>query len=180
MPPTVKSVSRSATYTFSKPTQPNIRLLTALGVEGDAHLGVTVKHRHRMRKDPTAPNLRQVHLLHSELIDELNATGFTIHPGQLGENITTANIDLLNLPTGARLAIGPEAIIEVTGLRSPCQQLNDLQPGLMQACMTTTPEGKPIARAGIMAIVLEGGPITPGDPIQITLPPQPHTPLTYV
>src|ERR1700722_7106569 len=171
MKPTVKSVSRSATYTFSKPTHPTIRLITALGVEGDAHLGVTVKHRHRMRKDPAAPNLRQVHLIHSELIDELNATGFTIHPGLLGENITTTNIDLLNLPTGTRLAIGLEAIIEVTGLRNPCQQLNDLQPGLMNACMTTTPEGKPIARAGIMAIVLQGGPITPGDPIQIPLPP---------
>jgi MOSC domain-containing protein YiiM len=180
MNPIVTSVSRSATYTFSKPLQPNIRLITALGVEGDAHLGVTVKHRSRMRKDPTRPNLRQVHLIHSELIEELNATGFTIQPGLLGENITTANIDLLNLPTGTRLAIGPEAIIEVTGLRNPCQQLNDLQPGLMDACMISTPEGKSIARAGIMAIVLQGGPITPGDSIQITLPPEPHTPLTYV
>jgi MOSC domain-containing protein YiiM len=180
MPPSVISVSRSATYTFSKPTQPNIRLIADLGVEGDAHLGVTVKHRSRVRKDPTQPNLRQVHLIHSELIAELNATGFTIHPGQMGENITTANIDLLNLPTGTRLAIGPEAIIDVTGLRNPCQQLNDLQPGLMSACMTRTTEDKATARAGIMAIVLHGGLITPGDPIQITLPPKPHTPLTYV
>ena len=180
MNPTVTSVSRSETYTFSKPSQPSIRLITALGVEGDAHLGVTVKHRSRIRKDPTRPNLRQVHLIHSELIAELNATGFSIHPGQLGENITTSGIDLLNLPTGAHLAIGPEAIIEVTGLRNPCQQLNDLQPGLMDACMTRNHEDKPIARAGIMAIVLQGGLITPGDIIQITLPPQPQTPLTYV
>ena len=181
MNPIVTSVSRSATYTFSKPTQPNIRLLTALGVEGDAHLGVTVKHRSRMRKDPTRPNLRQVHLIHSELIEELNAIGFTIQPGLLGENITTANIDLLNLPTGTRLAIGPQAIVEVTGLRNPCQQLNDLQPGLMDACMIDAAENKKIARAGIMAVVLQGGLITPpGDSIQITLPPEPHTPLTYV
>jgi MOSC domain-containing protein YiiM len=179
MSPTVTSVSRSETYTFSKPTQLSIRLITALGVEGDAHLGVTVKHRHRVRKDPTQPNLRQVHLIHSELIAELNATGFTIHPGQLGENITTTGIDLLNLPTGTHLNIGPEAIIEVTGLRNPCQQLNDLQPGLMSACMSTTAD-KSIARAGIMAIVLQGGLITPGDPIQITLPPEPRIPLTYV
>jgi MOSC domain-containing protein YiiM len=180
MNPTVTSVSRSETYTFSKPSQPSIRLITALGVEGDAHLGVTVKHRSRIRKDPTRPNLRQVHLIHSELIAELNATGFSIHPGQLGENITTSGIDLLNLPTGAHLAIGPEAIIEVTGLRNPCQQLNDLQPGLMDACMTHNADGKNTARAGIMAIVLQGGLITPGDIIQITLPPQPQTPLTYV
>src|SRR5690242_15777233 len=132
---TVMAVSCSPTHTLSKPNQQSIRLLTGLGVEGDAHLGETVKHRSRVARDPSQPNLRQVHLIHAELHDELQAAGFTVSAGQMGENITTRGIDLLLLPTGTRLHFGNTAVIEVTGLRNPCTQLDDFQSGLMAAVL---------------------------------------------
>src|SRR6266853_6139114 len=122
----VKAVSRSAEHTFSKPNEARITLLAGLGVEGDAHAGATVKHLSRIFKFGNAPNLRQVHLMHSELFDELREAGFKVWAGLMGENVTTRGVGLLSLPTGARLHLGPEAVVEVTGLRNPCRQLNKL------------------------------------------------------
>jgi MOSC domain-containing protein YiiM len=174
---TVVAVSRSPGHSFSKPNEGSIRLLTGLGVEGDAHMGVTVKHRSRVAKDPTVPNLRQVHLIHAELHDELEAAGFRLWPGAMGENVTTRGVYLLALPTGTRLRLGPEAVIEVTGLRNPCRQLNDFQPGLMNATLDRDADGNLIRKAGVMAIVLAPGEIKPGDPIAVELPPEPHRKL---
>jgi MOSC domain-containing protein YiiM len=176
----VTAVSRNGAHTFSKPTTAVIRLVAGLGVEGDAHLGVTVQHRSRVRTDPDSPNLRQVHLIHAELHEELRAAGFSVAPGQIGENITTRGIALLGLPTGTRLHLGAAAVVEVTGLRNPCRQLDQFQPGLTAALMGRDENGKLIRKAGIMSIVLAGGDIRPGDPIEIELPPEPHLPMERV
>ena len=165
---------------MSKPATDSIRLLAGLGVEGDAHAGTTVKHRSRVAKDPLAPNLRQVHLLQSELFDEVARQGFTVKPGELGENITTAGIDLLSLPRGTVVKLGASASVEITGLRNPCTQIDGLQQGLMEAVLERSPERGLIRKAGIMSIVITGGEIRPGDSITITLPPQPHEPLKPV
>jgi len=177
---TVIAVSRSPGHTLSKPSEGSIRLLAGLGVEGDAHMGVTVKHRSRVAKDPTAANLRQVHLIHAELMDELEAAGFRVAPGVMGENVTTRGLDLLGLPTGTRLRLGDAALIEVTGLRNPCAQLNKIQPGLMNATLDRDPAGNLIRKAGVMATVLAGGEIRPGDPIAIELPAEPRRQLEPV
>jgi MOSC domain-containing protein YiiM len=176
----ITAVSSNGTHTFSKVPQNRIRLLTGLGVQGDAHLGETVKHRSRVARDPGQPNLRQVHLIHAELHDELNAAGFNIAAGQMGENITTRGIDLLTLPAGARLHISATAVIEATGLRNPCVQLDRFRPGLMQAVLDYNEHGGLVRKAGIMAIVLAGGEIKPGDPIHSELPEQPHCALQPV
>ncbi|MCT7343037.1 MOSC domain-containing protein [Pseudomonas aeruginosa] len=166
----VIAVSLCATHAFSKQVRPAIRLLKGLGVEGDAHHGVTVKHRSRVRQDPTQPNLRQVHLIHEELHDELRASGFAIGPGTMGENITTRGVDLLGLPTGTRLRLGESALVELTGLRNPCSQLDNYQPGLTAAVLDRDEQGNLIRKAGVMAIVLEDGEVRPGDAIDIQLP----------
>ena len=176
----VTAVSFSATHTMSKPNADTIRLLEGLGVEGDAHSGETVKHRSRVARDPTQPNLRQVHLIHSELHDELRERGIAVGPGQMGENVTTRGIDLLSLPVGTRLLLGADAVVEVTGLRNPCHQLNGIQEGLMAATLDRDSDGKLIRKAGIMGIVLAGGMVRPGDPIAITLPAEPHRALEKV
>jgi MOSC domain-containing protein YiiM len=176
----VTAVSRNATHDFSKPAQDQIRLLTGLGVEGDAHLGVTVKHRSRVAQDPTQPNLRQVHLIHAELHDELNAAGFTVSAGQLGENVTTRGVDLLALPVGTLLRLGGGAVVQVTGLRNPCAQINNFQPGMLAAVFDRDAEGNVVRKAGIMGVVLVGGDVRPGDPITVELPPPPHHPLDRV
>jgi MOSC domain-containing protein YiiM len=173
-------VSRSAEYTFSKPNSESITLLAGLGVEGDVHQGVTVKHRSRVRRDPSQPNLRQVHLIHAELHDELRAAGFEVEPGQIGENLTTRGIDLLALPTGTRLHIGAEAVVEVTGLRNPCLQLDMFKRGLQKAVLDRDAEGNLVRKAGIMSVVLTGGEIRPGDTIRVELPAEPHTALEPV
>ena len=179
-PGVVVAVSRSAVHQFSKPVQKSIRLLVGLGVEGDAHLGVTVQHRSRVAKDPTQLNLRQVHLIHEELHDELRAGGFQVAPGVIGENITTRGIDLLALPQGARLHIGDAAIVGVTGLRDPCRQLNDYQPGLMAAVLGCDEQGNVVRKTGIMGVVLAAGEVRTGDPIRIELPPEPRQRLERV
>ena len=176
----VTAVSRSATHTFSKATQGSIRLLPGLGVEGDAHMGETVKHRSRVARDPTQPNLRQIHLVHDELLDELRTAGFRVSVGQIGENITTRGVDLLGLPTGTRLHLGDEAAVEVTGLRNPCAQLDDFQPGLMAAVLGRDEHGRLFRKAGVMGIVLIGGLVRPGDPIRVELPPEPRRLLVPV
>jgi MOSC domain-containing protein YiiM len=176
----VVAVSRSGTHTFTKPNEPAIRLIEALGVEGDAHCGATVKHRSRVARDPTQPNLRQVHLLHAELFEELATQGFALQPGRLGENVTTRGLDLLALPAGARLRLGGSALVEVTGLRNPCAQMNTIQPGLMAATLARDAAGGLIRKAGVMAVVLAGGEVRPGDPIVVELPRQPFRPLAPV
>lgn len=176
----VKAVSRSATHTMQKYNQESITLLTGLGVEGDAHMGVTVKHRSRVAADPTKPNLRQVHLIHSELHEELKQKGFSIAPGQMGENITTQGINLLELPTNTILHIGESAMVEVKGLRNPCSQLDGLQEGLKKAVLDFDAHGNLIRKAGIMGIVLQGGIVHAGDTIRVELPELPHLPLEKV
>lgn len=176
----VIAVARSATHTMSKPTASSIRLLTGLGVAGDAHLGITVRHRSRVARDPSQPNLRQVHLLHMELFDELRMAGFAVMAGQMGENITTGGLDLLALPIGTRLHLGDAAVVEVTGLRNPCAQLNGIQAGLMAATLSRDVHGDLVRKAGIMSIVITGGDIRPGDPIAVELPSSPHRRLEPV
>ncbi len=176
----VAAVSRSATHSMSKGNQLSVQLVEGLGVEDDTHAGVTVQHRSRVARNPNQPNLRQVHLLHAELFDELRAAGFEIAPGQMGENITTEGIYLLALPTGTRLQLGDEALVEITGLRNPCELLDDIQPGLMKATLSRDTQGNLYRKAGIMSVVVRGGLVRPGDPISIQLPPTPYLPLKPV
>ena len=154
--------------------------MTGVGVEGDAHLGATIQHRSRVARDPSQPNLRQVHLIHTELHDVLRSGGFDLSPGQMGENVTTRGVDLLALPRGARLCLGESAVIEVTGLRNPCHQLDKFQAGLMAATLDRDDDGNLIRKAGIMCIVVTDGEVRPGDEIAIDLPAQPHLPLEPV
>jgi MOSC domain-containing protein YiiM len=177
---TVAAVSRSPAHTFSKPIVASIRVVAGLGVDGDAHAGRTVKHRSRVARDPTQPNLRQVHLIHAELHDELRAAGFCVGEGDMGENVTTRGVDLLALPTGTRLRLGEDAVVEVTGLRNPCAQLDAFQPGLMAAVLGRDAHGNLVRKAGVMAVVVAGGEVRPGDAIRVELPPGPHRPLQVV
>jgi MOSC domain-containing protein YiiM len=176
----VTAVSRSATHCFSKANEPAIRLIAGLGVEGDAHAGETVKHRSRVAVDPTQPNLRQVHLIHGELRDELREKGFSIVPGALGENVTTQGIDLLGLPRGTLLHLGADAVVEVTGLRNPCAQINTFQKGLLAAVLDRDADGNIVRKTGIMSIVRAGGEVRPGDLIRIEMPPEPHHRLELI
>jgi len=176
----VSAVHASDLHGFSKFAEPFIRLLAGLGVEGDAHAGVTVQHRSRIARNPDAPNLRQVHLLHAELFDELMASGFAVFPGDLGENITTRGVDLLALPTGTRLTLGVTAVVELTGLRNPCSQIDRFQRGLMAATLGRDADGALVRKAGVMSVVIAGGEVRGGDPIRITLPvgtPKPLEPV---
>ena len=166
----VVAVHLSGLHSFSKFAEPAIRLLAGIGVEGDAHAGTTVKHRSRVARDPSAPNLRQVHLLHSELFDELMAADFAVWPGDMGENITTRGIDLLALPTGTRLHIGDGPVVELTGLRNPCSQIDKFQKGLLAATLDRDVQGGLVRKAGVMAIVLQAGDVRSGDPIRVELP----------
>ncbi len=167
---TVVAVSLSPVHTFSKQNQPEIRLLSGLGVEGDAHAGRTVKHRSRVAKDPSQPNLRQVHLIGTELLSELQAAGFRVYPGAMGENVTTSGIDLLELPVGTRLGLGGAAVVALTGLRNPCRQLDGFQPGLMAAVLGRDAQGGLVLRAGVMGVVVNDGAVRAGDEITVTMP----------
>jgi MOSC domain-containing protein YiiM len=178
-PGRVVAVCAHESHNFSKPLRSSIRLLKGLGVESDAHMGETVKHRSRVRQNPDAPNLRQVHLMHTELFDEVRAKGFDVKPGDLGENVTTEGIDLLGLSAGTRLHLGSEAVIEVTGLRNPCHQIDDFQKGLLHA--TLDKSGPHLVRkTGVMSVVLVGGDVRPGDSIRVEAPQGPHRPLLPV
>ncbi|MFF9280946.1 MOSC domain-containing protein [Streptomyces griseosporeus] len=177
---TVVAVSRNSTYSFTKPNRESITLLAGFGVEGDVHAGTTVKHRFRMRKDPSQPNLRQVHLMHAELFDEVREAGFEVAAGQLGENVTTRGIDLLGLPRGTRLLLGDEAVVEVTGLRNPCAQIDGFRKGLLKQVVGKDADGRPGFRSGIMGVVVGGGVVRPGDPVRVLLPEGPHRPLEIV
>jgi hypothetical protein len=179
-PGLVAAVSRSGTHTFSKDNAGSIRLLAGLGVEDDAHMGRTVKHRSRVARDPSQPNLRQVHLIHGELHDELRSRGFNVTPGDMGENVTTRGIDLLGLPTDTRLRLGEEAVVQITGLRNPCVQLEHFQAGLMAAVLDRDEDGRLVRKAGVMAVVLTGGDVRPDDAITVEPPPLPHSRLEVV
>lgn len=176
----VTAVSRCPVHRFSKDPQDSIVLVAGLGAEGDAHQGVTVKHRSRVAQDPTQPNLRQVHLIHGELHDELASRGFRVGPGLMGENVLTRGLDLLGLPRGTRLRLGASAVVEVTGLRNPCKQLDDDQAGLLAAVLDRDAEGHLVRKAGVMGVVCAGGEIRPGDAIEVDLPPEPHARLERV
>ena len=171
---------RSDSHSFSKTEHDALVLVAGMGVEGDAHFGATVKHRSRVKADPLQPNLRQVHLMHSELHDELRAAGFSVGPGDLGENITTAGLDLLSLPVATVLRIGDHALVALTGLRNPCSQINDFRPGLLKKVLDRDADGGVVRKAGVMGVVVLGGTIRRGDPIEIALPPEPHVLLDRV
>jgi MOSC domain-containing protein YiiM len=176
----VVAVSRRPGHHFSKTNALFITLIAGIGVDGDGHAGATIKHRSRVAANPNQPNLRQVHLIHSELFEELRQAGFPVNPGDLGENVTTRGIELLALPTGTRLRLGAEAVIEVTGLRNPCVQIDRFQQGLMAAVIGRDAEGRPRYKAGVMAIVIAGGVVRPGDRIVAELPAEPHVALVRV
>ena len=180
MPAQVQAVASHGAHRFSKTPMAFITLVAGLGVAGDAHAGATVQHRSRVRVDPAQPNLRQVHLIHRELFDELRTKGFEIAPGQIGENITTSGIDLLALPQAAVLRIGRDAVVEITGLRNPCVQLNTFRPGLMQACLGRDADGALLLKAGVMGVIRQGGMVMAGDAITVELPALPHRKLERV
>lgn len=177
---TVVSTHRSSEHNFTKAAAEQLELEAGIGVIGDAHAGAQVQHRSRVAKDPTQPNLRQVHLIHSELFDELMAAGFDVRPGDLGENVTTRDLDLLALPVGSVLAIGPDVVLGVTGLRNPCAQIESFRPGLLSRVVYRDTGGELVRLAGVMSVVIRGGTVRPGDEIGIALPPAPHHPLGRV
>ncbi|EDY54004.1 MULTISPECIES: MOSC domain-containing protein [Streptomyces] len=176
----ITAVSSNGTYSFTKPNRESITLLAGFGVEGDVHGGATVKHRFRMKKDPSQPNLRQVHLMHEELFDEVRRAGFEVAAGELGENVTTRGIDLLALPRGTRLRLGETAVVEVTGLRNPCAQIDRFQKGLMKQVVGRSEDGRALFKSGIMAVVLAGGVVRAGDAVAVELPEGPHLALEIV
>jgi MOSC domain-containing protein YiiM len=179
-PAVVTAVSRSVAHTFSKTTQRSIRLVAGLGVESDAHHGATVKHRSRLARDRAQPNLRQVHLIHAELHDELSANGLDVAAGEMGENVTTRGLPLLDLPVGTRLRLGRDAVVELTGLRNPCAQLDRFRRGLLAAVLEQRPDGTLVRKAGVMSVVVAGGEVAPGDAIEVELPRGPHRSLEVV
>ncbi|MCS6567985.1 MOSC domain-containing protein [Curtobacterium flaccumfaciens pv. flaccumfaciens] len=178
--PRVVAVSKDGEHRFSKPLVDAVTLVAGWGIEGDAHAGTTVQHRSRVARDPSQPNLRQVHLLHAELFDEVAEAGFSVEAGQMGENVTTSGIDLLGLPEGAVLHLGDDASVQVTGLRNPCQQINGFEPGLLRAVLGRAEDGTVERKGGVMSVVLTGGTVRPGDRIRVELPDGERRPLQPV
>ena len=176
----VIAVSRDSQHRFSKPVVDEIVLIEGWGIEGDAHAGVTVQHRSRVARDPTQPNLRQVHLIHAELFDELESAGYQVEAGQLGENVTTRGLDLLALPTDTLLHLGSDAVVRVTGLRNPCQQINGFASGLLREVLGRTEDGTVERKGGVMAVVITGGTVYAGDEIRVEVPKGILLPLTPV
>jgi hypothetical protein len=167
----VLAVASDAEHRFAKVTREAITLVAGLGVDGDAHSGPTVQHLSRLKRFPNEPNLRQVHIIHAELFDELAEAGFAVGPAQLGETVTTRGIALLALPRGTRLRLGEAAVVEITGLRNPCRQIDaNVAPGAMAATLERAPDGALVRKAGVMAVVIAGGEVRPGDSITIELP----------
>jgi MOSC domain-containing protein YiiM len=180
LPGTVISVSRDDQHRFSKPTVSSIRLLAGIGVEGDSHAGATVQHRYAKKRNPLAPNLCQVHFIGAELFEDLVTTGYTVKPGELGENVTTGGIDLMNLPLFTKLHLGAEAVVSITGMRSPCSLINGYQKDLMKQLIKTDAAGTVQRRGGIMGVVVTGGVVHPGDGIRVELPAGEQLPLGVV
>lgn len=180
MPTLIVAVHAKSVHLFSKDSVPRIQLLEGLGVEGDAHCGVTVRHRSRVARDPAQANLRQVHLIHHELLDALAGKGLHVLPGQMGENITTAGLDLLSLSEGTVVRLGEHALVRITGLRNPCAQIEAFMPGLLAAVLGRTPDGELVRKTGVMGVVLASGAVAPGDGIAVEHAPQIHVPLQPV
>jgi MOSC domain-containing protein YiiM len=178
--PRVLAVAAHSSHAFSKTVRPSITVVEGLGVSGDAHAGTTVKHRSRVARDPTQPNLRQVHLVHVELFHELREKGHRLKAGDIGENILTEGLDLLGLSAGTRLRLGEAAVVEITGLRNPCSQLDAFQPGLMAASLDRAPDGSLVRKAGVMGIVIASGVVHPGDDIAVLATPDEHRALAPV
>lgn len=177
---TVLAVARDGAHRFSKGLVPEIELVAGLGVAGDAHQGVTVQHRSRVAVDPTQPNLRQVHLIHAELFDELRGGGFDVAPGDLGENVTTRGLDLLAMPRGTVLTFAGGGAVALTGLRNPCAQIERFRPGLLAAVLGRAADGSLVRKAGVMAVVLRGGAVRVGDAVEVALPLGPQVALERV
>jgi MOSC domain-containing protein YiiM len=179
-PASVVAVSSSPVHRFSKETRTEVHLVEGLGVHGDSHAGVTVQHLSRVRRRPEEPNLRQVHLIAAELLEELTGLGYDVAPGRMGENVTTAGVDLLALPTGTLLRLGDQAEVEVTGLRNPCLQIDRYSPGLLAEVLVRGDAGEVVRRAGVMGVVRRSGTVRAGDPLHVVLPAEPHAPLAPV
>ncbi len=179
-PGVVEAVSVSRRHAFSKQNAFEVRLVAGIGVEGDAHAGPTVQHVFDARRDPTRPNLRQVHLIHGELHDELRMQGFDVQPGDLGENVTTRGVHLLDLPAGTRLRLGDGVVLELTGLRNPCSQIERFRAGLLRAVVDRRPDGAVVRKTGVMSVVLAGGVVRPGDVVRVELPAPPHAEMKPV
>ncbi|MCO4818518.1 MAG: MOSC domain-containing protein [Bacteroidetes bacterium] len=178
--PKIIALSKSDTHSMTKPNHASVTLIENFGIEGDVHAGKTVKHRYLVLKKKDAPNLRQVHLVHSELFDELATEGFAIKPGMIGENVTTQGIDLLHLPSGTILHLGKEAQVKITGLREPCKQLNGVQSGLLKAVISRDADGNLFRKTGVMSVVIAGGEVFANDTIRVEYPPEPFLPLVCV
>lgn len=176
----IEALHSSPSHSLKKETTSSLEIIKGLGVKGDAHMGAKIKHVYRVRKDPNEPNLRQVHIIHAELFDELKTKDFDISFGEMGENITCSGLDILSLPTDTELQMGVSTRLKVTGLRNPCAQLDSIKKGLMKACLDRNQSGEMIPKVGIMTIVLEGGIINQGDEIKVVFPPEPHRKLEAV
>jgi MOSC domain-containing protein YiiM len=172
----VVAVHRKEEYGVFKEIQESVHLVKGFGVQGDAHMGTLVQHRYNKKQNPNQPNLRQVHLIQAELFDDLKELGLIVKPGEMGENITTRNIDIINLPLDTKLHLGDSAILQLTGLREPCGQLNTVQKGLKNAVLDES--GK--SRVGVMSVVLRGGAVKADDLIRVELPSEPHQDLQPV
>ncbi|SRR6266446_5986019 len=151
-----------------KPVVDAVHLIENWGVEGDYHAGSLVRHRYLAKKDPTRPNMRQVLLMDAAVFAELAQNDIHIGPGMMGENITIEGMAMMQLAVGTRLAIG-SAIVEVTERRSPCYQLNGIDPRLLKA-VARKQDGQAIFKAGIMAQILQGGWVRAGDLVKVLSP----------
>lgn len=180
MPSLVVAVHLDARHAFSKQSVSKIELIAGHGVRGDAHFGITAQHLSKIAKDPTQPNLRQVHLLHEGLLQELHSKGFDVAPGQLGENITTSGLAILALSAGTKLQLGTQVVLRVTGLRSPCSKIESFHPGLLAAVVDRAEDGSVIRKAGVMCVVEQGGEVRAGDSILVIAQPEIHIPLEPV
>ena len=168
--PRVVAVNSKDTPGVGKIPRDAVTLIANHGIEGDYHAGPDVRHRSRAAKDPQQPNRRQVHLMHSELFDDLAPLGIKVTPGAMGENITTRGLALLDLAPGTKLRLGDTAVIEITGCRNPCNQLDAVDERLLAQVALKAGDGSIIRKAGIMAVVLAGGVVRPGDAISVEAP----------
>lgn len=176
----VVGLAKDREHRFSKAPQEQLVLVEGHGVEGDAHAGSTVQHRSRVAADPSQPNLRQVHLLAAEFLDEVRRHGYDVESGDLGENVLTAGIDLLDLPRDTLLHLGPDAVVRITGLRNPCAQIDRFRTGLLRLAVGRNDAGEVVRKAGVMGVVVAGGAVRVGDPIAVVTPPEPHHRLERV
>lgn len=168
----VLAVSADRGHRFRKMPQRDILLVEGHGVEGDAHAGPFVRHRYLARRQPRLPNLRQVHLIPSALFGTLRRCGYEIGAGGLGENVTTAGLNLEEMPLGTRILLGQTASVELIGLRTPCVLIDRFRSGLKQHLLAFAKTG-PAFRCGVMGVVRTGGRVAAGDVARVVLPSPP-------